>query len=75
MMSLGMLSGPGAFPLVSLLIQLSYTSLVNWVDIWMLWGPLFSRIIPFSVCQGYLRMAHMHVVGWSVMSSQSGTCR
>ena len=29
--SLGMLSGPGALPLISLLTQLSYIARVNWM--------------------------------------------
>ena len=43
MISLGMLSGPGALPLVNLFIQMSYTSQVNWLAIWASWGP-FSLV-------------------------------
>ena len=40
-----------------------------------LWGSLLSRMKPSCVCHGYLRIAHKHVVGWSVVSSQLGACR
>lgn len=73
-MSLGMLLGLGAFPRVILLRHLSQTSRVNWVCICVVWRPLLSNIKPLCVCQGYLRIAHMHVVGWSMVSSQRGAC-
>lgn len=62
-MSLGMLSGPGALPLVSLFTHLSYVVRVNCVVMCGLGGPLLSRMIPSCVCQGYLRIAHRHVGG------------
>ena len=71
-MSFGMLSGPGAFPLVSLLTHLSYISRVNWVLISVLCGPLLSSMIPLFVCHGYLRMAHIHAFRWSMISSLNG---
>ena len=37
-------------------------------------GPLFSSVRPSSVCHGYFPTTHMHVVGWSIMSSQIGVC-
>ena len=27
------------------------------------WGGFFSNIMSFCVCQGYLHVVHMHVVG------------
>ena len=70
-----MLSGPGALPRVSLLTQLSYIARVNWLLMDDAWWPLFSNIIPLCVCQGYLRIAHWHVLGWSIRSLHSGACR
>ena len=67
-----MLSGPGAFPRVNLLMHLSYISRVNWVLISELCGPLLSSMIPLFVCHGYLRMTHIHAFGWSMVSSYNG---
>jgi hypothetical protein len=71
-MLLGMLSGPGILPLVNLFKQLSYISLVNCMLIWAFWGPRLSNMIRSCECHGYFRIAHMHVGGWSLMSSQIG---
>ena len=73
-MSLGMLSGPRAFPRVNRLTHLSYITRVNWELISVVWGPLLSSMSPLCVCHGYLRTAHIHVVGWSMVSSHSGAC-
>ena len=73
-MSFGMLSGLGAFLLVSCLMHLSYISRMNWVLISMLCGPLLLSMIPLFVSHGYLRMAHIHAFGWSIVSSHSGAC-
>ena len=37
-------------------------------------GHFWSNMIPLCVCNGYLRIGHMHVLGWSTMSSHSGVC-
>ena len=72
-MSLGMLSGPGVFPLVNLLRQLSYISLVKLFGLFADLGVLvLSNIMPCGECHGYFRIAHMHVCGWSVVSSHMG---
>ena len=62
-MSLGMLSGPGVLPLVSLFTHLSYISRVNCGRYLWFWGPLLSIMIPSCVCHGYFRIAHRHVLG------------
>ena len=36
--------------------------------------PLFSTIILWCECHGYLRTAHRHVLGWSMVSSHKGAC-
>ena len=74
MMSLGILSSPGALPLVSRLTQLSYSFRVNCVFICVFCGLLFSRMRPSSMCHRYFLTAHMHVSRWYVMSSQIGAC-
>ena len=48
---------------------------MNCVVICGLSGPFFSSMISSCVCQGYLRIAHRHVAGWSMLSSQLGACR
>ena len=52
-MSLGILSGLGALPLVSFFTHLSQVARVNCGVIWGLGGPLLSSMIPSCVCQGY----------------------
>jgi hypothetical protein len=49
-MSLGMLSGPVALPLVSLFMHLSYVARVNCVVICVPRGPLLSNMMPSCVC-------------------------
>ena len=73
-MSFGMLSGPGALPLVSLLMHLSYISRVNWVLISVLCGLLLSSMILLFVYHGYLRMTHIHAFRWSMVSSLNRAC-
>lgn len=31
-------------------------------------------MIHLEVCHGYLHIAHMHMLGWSIVSSQRGVC-
>ena len=73
-MSFGILSGPGAFPRVSRLTHLLYIYRVNWVLISVLCRPFLLSMISLFVCHEYLRMAHMHVFGWSIVSSRGGAC-
>jgi hypothetical protein len=74
-MSLGILSGPGVLPLVSLFTQLSYISLVNCELICAFWAPRLSSMIRSYECHGYFRIAHLHVRGWSIVSSQMDVYR
>ena len=30
--------------------------------------------MPWDVCQGYFCIAHIHVWGWSIVSSHKGVC-
>lgn len=37
-------------------------------------GGGVSKMIYLEVCHGYLHTTHMHVLGWSNVSSQRGVC-
>ena len=37
-----------------------------------IWGAILSRMKPCCECHGYFRTAHVHVSGWSVVSSHRG---
>ena len=68
-MSLGMLLGLGAFPRVNFLRHLLKTSLVNWLCIGVCKWHVLASMKPLCVCQGYLRISHVRVFGWSMLSS------
>lgn len=72
--SLGILSSFRVLPLVSLLRLLSNTSLETSFAILWLVGPRFSRMEPLGLRHGYLQIAHWHLGGWSIVSSQRGVC-
>ena len=74
MISLGMLSGPGVFPLARFLRLRSKTSPIKSFAMQWLVYPLFSRMHPFVWCQGYFHTTHVHCSGWYMGSTHSGVC-
>ena len=72
-MSLGMLSGPGAFPLVSLLHMIVDFSSKLFTYVCVRWASFFKYNSLLSVPWVFTD-AHVHVLGWSMTSSHSGAC-